>query len=334
VPREGRILVLPDENGDGVADRTVVYASGLGRPHGLAFHGPDLFVAAIARLLLLRDEDGDLRADVTKIISSDIPGTGGHWTRSVVVGPDEMLYVSAGSSCNACVEEDPRRAAVLRFPLSGGRAEIFASGLRNSVGLSFHPRTGELWGSDNGRDHLGDELPPEEINRIRKEGDYGWPFCHGRRIPDSDLGSTERCLNTIPPEVEMPAHSAPLGIAFGNDLNFPEPYREMLYVALHGSWNRSVPTGYKLVGIPFQDGRPVGPAVDIVSGWLQGGSAWGRPVDPVVGADGALYLSDDRSGAIYRIGVAHHEGQGRIKVVPIRKIRMDTKQVSDSKTSL
>jgi len=219
----------------------------------------------------------------------------------VLVGTDEHLYVSVGSTCNACLEEDWRRASVLRLPLSGGTASLFARGLRNSVGLAFHPQTGELWGSDNGRDLLGDDLPPEEVNRIVAGGDYGWPYCYGERIPDPDFGTSERCRQTIPPQVEMQAHSAPLGIAFVEGLAFPESYRRMLLVAFHGSWNRSVPTGYKLVGIPFRAGRPVGAAVDLVGGWLRAGIAWGRPVAPAVGADGALYLSDDRAGAIYRI---------------------------------
>lgn len=301
IPSEGKILVLPDADGDGAADRTVIFAEGLGRPHGLAFRGGDLYVAAAGALYRLRDGDGDLRAESREIVSRDVPGAKGHWTRSVAVGPDDRLYVSAGSSCNVCREEDPRRAAVLRFALTGGPAEIFAAGLRNSVGLAFHPRTGELWGSDNGRDWLGDDLPPEEINRIVAGGDYGWPFCYGQRVPDPDFGSRQRCENTVPPAVEMQAHSAPLGIAFGFDLDFPGAYRRMLYVAFHGSWNRTVPTGYKLVGIPFAGGRPAGPAVDIVSGWLEGLTAWGRPVAPLAGADGALYLSDDRAGAVYRL---------------------------------
>jgi len=300
-PPTGKIFVVPDRDGNGIADRVVPFATGLGRPHGLAFHGQDLYVAAIGQLFRLRDSDGDLNSDKVETISTDVPGAGGHWTRSVVVGPDSKLYLSAGSSCNACIEDDPERAAILRFDGSGGEAEIYATGLRNSVGLAFHPRTGELWASENGRDWLGDDLPPEEINRIREGGDYGWPFCYGRRVPDPEFGSSERCRETISPEVLMQAHSAPLGIGFGFAADFPERYRDMLYVAFHGSWNRSVPTGYKLVGIPFHGGRPAGPAVDLVTGWLQGATVWGRPVDPVVGADGALYLTDDRAGAIYRI---------------------------------
>lgn len=301
LPRAGRIMVLPDTDHDGVADRSVTFADGLDLPHGLAFAGEELIAAENGRLIRLSDDNKDLRADRIDVLSDDLPGGGGHWTRSVVIGPTGDYFVAAGSSCNACMEKDPRRATILRIPAGGGQAKIHARGLRNSVGLAFHPVTGELWASNNGRDRLGDDLPPEEINRIVPDGDYGWPFCYGQRIPDPDYGSVARCRQTLPPAIEMQAHSAPLGITFGHKLAFPKAYRDMLYVAFHGSWNRSIPTGYKLVGIPFENGRPIGPPQDIVRGWLQGRRAWGRPVSPAVGPDGALYLSDDRAGLIYRI---------------------------------
>ncbi len=303
-PANGQVLVLPDRNRDGVADRIQVFRGGMDRPHGLAFTPHGLVVAENGRLSRLVDSDRDLVAERIEVISTDIPGGGGHWTRSVLVGRDGAFYVSAGSSCNVCEEDDPRRAAILRIAAEGGSAQIYASGLRNSVGLALHPETGELWASNNGRDRLGDDLPPEEVNRIQAGGDYGWPYCYGQKIPDPDLGSVDRCRETLAPEVEMQAHSAPLGIAFGAGLDLPEPLSGMLYVAFHGSWNRSIPTGYKLVGVPFVDGLPSGPPRDILRGWLKGYSAWGRPVAPAVGPDGALYLSDDRVGAIYRISRA------------------------------
>lgn len=304
LPQKGQVVVLPDADNDGVADRVVSFADNLDLPHGLTFVDTDLIVAETGRLLRLPDRDGNLKADQVEILSHDLPPGRGHWTRSVTVGPRGDLFVSAGSSCNVCVEEDPRRGTVMRIKSHGGPVEIYAKGLRNSVGLAFHPQTGDLWASNNGRDRLGDDLPPEEINRIVQGGDYGWPYCYGQRIPDPDFGSLERCQTTLPPAVEMQAHSAPLGIAFGYDLDVPERYRSMLYVAFHGSWNRSVPTGYKLIGVPFEGGQPSGPPEDVVRGWLRGRSAWGRPVAPVVGPDGALYLSDDRAGVIYRISKA------------------------------
>lgn len=302
ISREDRIMVLPDRDHDGVADEKIVFAEGLARPHGLVFRDGELIVAQTGSLIALKDTDGDLRADEKRTITTDIPPGGGHWTRTLAVGPDGRYYVSVGSTCNACEEEDYRRASVLWFWPDGGSANTFATGLRNSVGLEFHPETGELWGVDNGRDWLGDNLPPEELNRITDGGDYGWPHCYGDRVPDPDHGSKERCQETIPPVVKMQAHSAPLGVAFGYDLNFPREFRNVLYVAFHGSWNRTVPTGYKVIGIPFEDGRPSGEPFDFLTGWLEpGGENWGRPVDPLVGPDGALYVSDDFAGAVYRV---------------------------------
>lgn len=300
VPSDGVVVALPDKNNDGASDEKIVYAKGLKRPHGLAFRGGELLVAETGRLLAMEDKDGDLKADSQKIVTSDIPAGGGHWTRTVAVGPDNAIYVSAGSSCNACVEDDKRRASVMRF--TGSKAELFATGLRNTVGLEFHPKTGKLWGVDNGRDHLGDDLPPEEVNLIEKGKDYGWPYCYGKRIPDPELGYRERCERTVPPEVEMQAHSAPLGVAFGQKLKFPQMVMRSLIVAFHGSWNRSVPTGYKVVAVPFNEkGMPAGKPFDLITGWSDGGEAWGRPVDILVGRDGAMYVSDDKAGAIYRV---------------------------------
>lgn len=299
-PSEGTVLALPDRDRDGVADQIIVFAKGLKRPHGLASRDGELLVAESGRVLALQDTDGDLRADSQKVITSDVPAGGGHWTRTVVVGPDRALYVSAGSSCNSCVEDDKRRAAVMRF--TGPKAELFATGLRNTVGMEFHPETGKLWGVDNGRDRLGDDLPPEEVNLLEEGKDYGWPYCYGKRIPDPELGTRERCEKTTPPEVEMQAHSAPLGVAFGRGLEFPNILQNSLIIAFHGSWNRSVPTGYKVVAVPFNDkGTPAGKPFDIITGWHTGEEAWGRPVDILVGNDGAMYISDDAAGAVYRV---------------------------------
>ncbi|MBI5644277.1 MAG: PQQ-dependent sugar dehydrogenase [Deltaproteobacteria bacterium] len=295
----GKVVTLPDADKDGVADKAVTFARGLDRPHGLAFKGKDLIVAGAGSLVLLRDENGDLEADVKRVLTDDVPGGGGHFTRSIVIGPEGDFFISAGSSCNACVEKDRRRAAVLRF--RDGKARIYATGLRNSVGIALHTDTKELWAADNGTDGLGDDIPPEELNRIVEGGDYGWPYCYGRKTADPNFGSPGRCKDTIPAVVEMQAHSAPLGIAFGFGLEFPHEFRDVLYIAFHGSWNRSVPTGYKLIAIPFRDGKPSGKPFDVITGWQTETGAWGRPVAPLVGKDGALYLSDDHEGIIYRV---------------------------------
>ncbi len=302
LPKAGRVVALIDSDEDGISDRIVDFAVGLDRPHGITFMDGRMFVAENHRLVEIIDDNNDHVSDRTSVISTDLPAGGGHWTRTVVAGPDRRLYVSAGSSCNSCVESDFRRASVLWFDPGGSTGYPFATGLRNTVGMAVHPDTGELWGVDNGRDWLGDDLPPEELNNIRAEGDYGWPYCFGARVPDPKLGSRKRCASTIAPAVEMQAHSAPLGIAFGRGLAFPAPYTDSLFIAFHGSWNRRVPTGYKLVAVRFKDGKPLGNTEDFIVGWKKGDAdAWGRPVGLAVGPDGALYMSDDLGGVIYRI---------------------------------
>lgn len=306
LPGLGAIYQLSDRDGDGFAEQPVLYYSGLERPHGLAWLDGNLYVAEPGRVLRLIDIDQDGLPEAEETVFAGLPEDGGHWTRSLAVAADRSLYVSVGSRCNACEEEDPLRATVLKLNPQQRRIEVFARGLRNTVGLAVAD-DGTLWGSDNGRDMLGDDRPPDEINRITANGDYGWPYCFGDRQPDPQLGSDARCRQTLPPVVKLQAHSAPLGIAFGSGLKAPETYRNSLYVAYHGSWNRTVPTGYKLVRIPLVDGHPAGPPEDLLRGWLNDGVAWGRPVAPLIGADGSLYLSDDRADAVYRISWEHGE---------------------------
>jgi len=299
--RAGTVWALPDRNQDGKADEVIAFAEGLRSPHSVAWHGEWLYVGETHRVIRLRDTDGDLRADEQEVVVADLPAGGQHSTRTVGFGPDGGLYVSVGSSCNVCKEDDPRRAAILRFNSEGGEPlSTYARGLRNAVGFTWHPETKEMWATDNGRDWLGDDLPPEELDLIRAGDDHGWPYCYGNRVPDPDLGSEERCAKTQPATFEMQAHSAPLGLAFYTGEQFPEEYRGDLFVAFHGSWNRSVPTGYKVVRVRFRDGRPVG-IEDFVDVWLEGGRVTHRPVDVKTGPDGALYISDDRGGTVFRV---------------------------------
>jgi glucose/arabinose dehydrogenase len=223
---------------------------------------------------------------------------------------NQKMYVSVGSSCNVCEEKDKRRATVLEFNDDGSGQRIFADGLRNSVGLAVNPKTGTIWATENGRDWLGDNTPPDEINDLGTNGgNFGWPYCYGNRVTDTSQTrpGDERCQATIPPKVEIQAHSAPLGLAFYNGTMFPPDYRGDLYAALHGSWNRSVPAGYKVVRIKLNDkGQPQGSPQDFITGWIRPGETrtgvWmGRPVGIVVGPEGALYVSDDASGVIYRV---------------------------------
>lgn len=303
-PGRGRVVRLPDANRDGVADGVIVAASGLNQPHGLAFHKGFLYVAAtdgVARVSL----GADGTATGAPVYVNRYSGGGGHWTRTIVFGADSAMYVAVGSTCNVCVEQSSDRAAVLRFDEDGSGKRVYASGLRNAVGLAVEPRTGVLWASQNERDNLSpdhQDLPPEEINILVDGGDYGWPYCWGDRAPNPEFNDEARCARTIPPAVKLQAHSAPLGMTFlSRATQLPDDYRSDLLVAYHGSWNRDVPTGAKVVRVHVTDGRP-GAVEDLVTGWQRAdGSRWGRPVDVVVAADGSVLISDDAAGAIYRL---------------------------------
>jgi glucose/arabinose dehydrogenase len=302
-PAKGRVLALPDRSGKGKADTIQTVVDGLDQPHGLAFKDGALYVAENGRVQRFRYDPATLKATQPAVVVPGLPAGGGHRTRTAVFGPDGALYVSVGSSCNVCRESDKRRAAVLRYNADGGGERIFASGLRNAVGLAFQPGTGVLWATVNERDWRGDDLPPDMITEVRDGAFHGWPDClvvGGKAIPDDRFEKGARCDRVTPPTVEIQAHSAPLGLAFYTGTQFPAEYRGSLFVALHGSWNRTVPTGYKVVRVRFRDGKPAG-VEDFATGWLEGRSAWGRPVDLIVGRDGALYLSDDGAGRIYRI---------------------------------
>ncbi len=307
LPKLGAIYQLSDTDHDGHADKSILYHVGMERPHGLLWNDGKLYVAETSQLLELKDTDHDNQVDQVRIVLEGLPDDGGHWTRSLALGNDGFIYLSVGSRCNACEEDNPMRATVLKINPETGESLIFARGLRNSVGLTFSPDGQTLWGSDNGRDQLGDDLPPDEINQILAGENYGWPDCYGQQIPDPELGSSARCQKTVASSVDLPAHSAPLGITFGDRLNAPEEYRNSLYVAFHGSSNRSVPIGYKLIRIPYQNQQMNKTGKDFLRGWLVNDKVWGRPVAPVVGIDGNLYLSDDHAQAIYRISWKQEE---------------------------
>jgi glucose/arabinose dehydrogenase len=303
-PGRGRVVRLPDANRDGIADSVVVVVTGLNQPHGLAFHKGMLYVAAtdgVARVTL----GADGTSSGSPVYVNRYSGGGGHWSRTIVFGADSAMYVSVGSSCNLCIEQSPDRAAVLRFNEDGSGKRVFASGLRNAVGLAVEPQTGALWAAQNERDNLPpnhEDLPPEEINILTDGGDYGWPYCYGDRVPNPEYDDAGRCAKTIPPAAKLQAHSAPLGMTFLTRATaLPEEYRSDLLVAYHGSWNRDTPTGAKVVRIHVSDGKP-GAVEDLVTGW-QGadGSRWGRPVDVVVASDGSVMISDDTGAAIYRL---------------------------------
>jgi glucose/arabinose dehydrogenase len=305
---EGKVVALPDSRHAGKAESIVTVLGGLNEPHGLAFYEGKFYVAENDKLRRYDWDERNLRAS-NPVKLADLPDGGGHSTRSIVFHNGKM-YVSAGSSCNVCVEKDARRAAVMEFNPDGSGQKIFAKGLRNAVGIALNPKTDTVWVTINGRDMLGDDVPPETIYDLGKEGgDGGWPYCYGDRVPDTKFAESaaDHCKNVLEPKVQMQAHSAPLGLAFYEGSNFPAEYRNSLFVAFHGSWNRSVPTGYKVVRVKLDDkGQPQGGAQDFITGWLAPGETkrgrWmGRPVGIAFDNDGAMYVSDDAGGVIYRI---------------------------------
>ncbi len=321
--RSNRVIMLPDINHDGIAETPVLVSDRLNAPNGLAFIGDDLLIA---------NEDGVVRLSQKKGIwslpqpfISNLP-SGGHTLKTIKLGPDHFLYLNVGSSCNVCVENDPMRATILRYTIDGkpagaletmGRhapSPIWSRGLRNSQGFAWQPKTGAMYATNNGADmrsdkkggKVNDELPPEHLNIIEPGKHYGWPYCWGDStastlVQDPNfISDPDFCKTATPPAMTLTSHSTPIGITFLDKTNFPAEYKDDAIVALHGSWNRKELSGYKLVRIKFKDGHPID-VVDFATGWLKNHEAWGRPVDVIVGTDGALYVSDDRSGMIYRI---------------------------------
>jgi len=296
-PASGLIVKLTDRNNDGVADTTITVADGLHGPFGIAFRGDTMYVAEERDVVRL-SSSGD--APVTVV--PRLPGGTGHSTRTLLFGPDGKMYVSVGSSCNLCDERDSMRAAVVQFNPDGSGGRIFAKGLRNTVGMAFNPTTGELWGNNNDRDNLGDDIPPEHVNIIKDGRNYGWPQCYLPGKPNPEYGSAD-CSQVEPPAITVQAHSAPLGLAFYTGTQFPRDYRGDAFMTLHGSWNRSVPTGAKVVRVQVDSGGRRATGVDdFITGWQRpDGSRWGRPVGLLVLPDGSLLVSDDSGGKIWRV---------------------------------
>lgn len=296
-----RVVALPDRDGDGQADAVIEVAGGLDNPTSLDFYQGDLYVGEAGRVTRLTPGPGGGAAD-RSVAVPDLPTGGVHVTRTVLAGPQGQLYVSAGSTCNVCREDDPRRAAVWQYAPDGSGGRPYTVGLRNAVGLALNPWTGEIWATNNGRDLMGDDRPPETVYALADGADAGWPRCHAGDVPDPQFGQAGGCAGVLQPLVRLQAHMAPLGLAFYTGAAFPPEYRDDLYIALHGSWNRSRKVGYKVMRVPLRDGRVAGPPEDFATGWLQPDeSVTGRPAGIVMGADGSLLISDDMGGIIYRI---------------------------------
>src|ERR1041385_8041152 len=290
----GAIVRLVDTNGDGVADAKSTVLSGLSYPFGLAFRGDTMYFAEQTTVKRLAPG-----ATTPVTLVPNLPGGGEHVTRTIAFGPDNLLYVAIGSSCNVCDDPLPR-AAVIRYNRDGSNPHTFATGLRNSVGLAFHPTTGELWANNNDRDNLSDDLPPEHLNILRDGRWYGWPQCYLPGAPNPEYAGAD-CSGVEPPALTFQAHSAPLGLAFYTGAMFPVEYQGDAFMTYHGSWNRTVPTGAKVVRVQVENGRPTA-IDDFVTGWqLPDGTRWGRPEGLLVMPDGALLVSDDLGGRIWRV---------------------------------
>jgi glucose/arabinose dehydrogenase len=306
VPARGRVLALPSRAAAGRASTAATVADDLDLPHGLAFRRGHLYVAQADRIVRYRYDAQRLTAVEPTVVVRGLPDRTHHWTRSIAFGPDGKLYVAIGSSCNTCQERDPRRAAVLRYDPDGGGEQRYASGLRNPVGLAFQPSTGVLWTTVNERDWPGGAAPPDYVTDVRPGAAYGWPGCYaqGRAfLPDPKFAVSGRCEALALPAVELPPHSAPLGLAFYTGAQFPREYAGDLFVALHGSRAGLPPAGYAIARVRFRDGHAMG--IEAFStGWRGGDLVLGRPVDLVVGRDGSLFVSDDHGDRVYRVSYA------------------------------
>ncbi|MBV1906818.1 MAG: PQQ-dependent sugar dehydrogenase [Pseudomonadales bacterium] len=296
-----------DLNGDGRSAARKVLLDNLKEPHGLGFHGGYLYVAEEGQIGRIRfnEQSADI-SGAYEILIADLPTGGNHWRKTLHFGPDGLMYVAVGSSCNVCLEEDERRATMLRYTPEGEFLGIYASGLRNSAGFDWSPGNGKLFATDNGRDLLGDDYPPCELNEIVEGGFYGWPFANGNAEPDPDFGKTENAVITssLSPVFGFNPHNAPLGFLFLRGASHPltqvADHVDTALVALHGSWNRSVKDGYKVVSLQW-DGKGNIHASDFLTGFLIDGKVIGRPAELSEAADQSIYISDDYANAVYRV---------------------------------
>jgi glucose/arabinose dehydrogenase len=305
--RQGQITRIAIEDGKLIKKQTVL--KNLKNPHGIAFDPENpsvLYIAEEDRISYFDTESTE--PELIKII--DLPEGDRHYTRTIDFGPGGKLYVSIGSTCDVCIEKDERHASIYHMDKDGSDFRKFADGLRNSVFFKWHPLTDEMWATEMGRDFLGDELPPDELNVIKRGGFYGWPYCYGNKLLDESFEKSSAAINfckdSIGSYIDIPAHSAPLGLDFFPGKGWPEEYRYDLLVAYHGSWNRTEPTGYKVVRYLLEEDGSYKGVEDFITGWLNENESSGRPVDIKIGENGTIYISDDKAGVIYK--VEYHAG--------------------------
>ena len=303
--QEGRVYAVVDDDGDHQADRVHVIDEGLHMPAGVDFRDGSLYVSAVDRILRYDDIEGRLTNPPEPVTVSDaFPDEPHHGWKFIRFGPDGLLYVPVGAPCNICKSQNERFATIMRMQPDGSGLEVYAHGIRNTVGFDWHPQTGALWFTDNGRDWLGDGIPPDELNRAPEQGlHFGYPFCHGGTISDPEYGDERPCSAFVSPVQNLGPHVAALGMRFYTGTMFPEAYRNAIFIAEHGSWNRSTPIGYRITVVKLDANNEPISYEPFVEGWLAQADedAWGRPADVLVHPDGSLLVSDDRAGWIYRV---------------------------------
>jgi len=300
------IYALHDLDGDYKADKAIPIGVGMRMPNGVAYKNGDLFVAEVSKLWLFPDILKNLRSPIKELIYDDYPEDGHHGWKYISFGPDGKLYIPVGAPCNICESKNEMYATITRMNADGSDREVFAQGVRNTVGITWHPTKETMYFTDNGRDMMGDELPPCELNVATKKGQhFGYPYCHAGDIPDPEYGNNISCAEFVQPVQKLGAHVAPLGLKFMTGNMFPERYKESIFIAEHGSWNRSTDaghTGYKITTVKFENST--GKTYEgFITGFLNEttNKAWGRPVDILFLKDGSMLISDDLAGAIYRV---------------------------------
>lgn len=299
-----KVYAVRDMDGDFKADKRWILASGLNMPNGVAFKNGDLYVAEVSRILKFAGIESKLGNPGTPTVVFDkYPTETHHGWKYIAFGPDGKLYVPVGAPCNICESKDAVYASITRINTDGSGMEVYANGIRNTVGFTWHPQTNEMWFTDNGRDMMGDDIPPCELNKITQAGmHFGYPYCHGGTIKDTEFGNKRACSEFTVPVQNLGPHVAPLGLKFYTGSMFPSQYSNQVFIAEHGSWNRSKKIGYRVSLVGVANGASTGYST-FASGWLddEAQKAWGRPVDVLVMPDGSMLVSDDMAGVIYRI---------------------------------
>lgn len=296
----GKIYALTDADDDGHAEQVRVIAHGLEMPVGVAFHDGDLYISAVSRIVVLRDIENRLdNPPASQVITDELPSRRHHGWRFIAFGPDGRLYVAVGAPCNVC-DSPPPFASILSMKADGSDWRTVAAGIRNSVGFDWQPGSGKLWFTDNGRDMMGDNKPSDELNRVdNPDQNFGFPYCHAGDIPDPRYGKGHSCSDYTPPVLKLGPHVAALGMRFYTGDMFPPQYRGAIFIAQHGSWNRTKKSGYRVM-VAFVDGIRVTGYEPFITGFEENEKAWGRPVDVLPLPDGSLLVSDERAGAVYR----------------------------------